>query len=912
MHLTNDLSDPQREDRLDAEHRLQRAIDAVAGFVWHWTLSEDRVSRHVPTSGFLGYSRADNEDSIDWWRSRVHPDDVHQTLNRIRQAADQQAPHYVDRYRFRRKDGTYALVEDRVSIEYRDGKATHLFGYMSDITEREAALKLAETTQTRYRLATSLFDALVWDHDLETGGQTRTRPEGPFLGYLPSEIQDSTLWWQQQVHPDDLPRLLSSLEDLIARGGERSTCAYRFRRKDGTYATVEDRLQVLYRDGKPIRIVACMRDITESLVATRALERSERGFRQLAEATTAPVIIGRSDGFTEYVNPAYEKWSGYTLEAINELRRQAGSFQGIVDALVSPDTARHVTAAFERFEETQAPVRTEFQFRRPSGELRWVDVQFIPLDPGPGATQRYVGTFVDIEEQRAFESALRAQAEQADRELRWLEFVLDAIPTPLMIASTDAEVLYINVAFRELCKGAHGLSLGLHDLRSLVCLDSRGNTLAWEQRPLPRVIRGEAVHNEEHTYITSSGRATLLVSGVKLPAIHGRQDTILMSYQDVDRLKQVERELRDAVEAKDRFLAVLSHELRTPLTPVLSLAQMLEQDPDATPAIRETATIIRRNVELETRLIDDLLDLTRIARGKLRLDLKAVDVRVPIQNVLDICDAERRGKSIDLTLSLPDQPLNVRADSARLHQVFWNLVKNAIKFTGHDGRIDIHAETVADRVVVRVRDNGIGIPASLLPRVFDAFVQGDHDVRHHGGLGLGLAIAKALVEMHNGELIASSAGPGRGVEFVTSLPLLCACESPCKPTIESFRSSTKPLNILLTEDHADTARVMARLLRKMGHQVTTVDTVAAAINALTAGGFDLLISDIGLPDGSGRDILHTLQGRNPPAPPAIAISGYGMDDDLQRSADAGFFDHLTKPVDAILLENTIRRAIASK
>lgn len=323
---------------------------------------------------------------------------------------------------------------------------------------------------------------------------------------------------------------------------------------------------------------------------------------------------------------------------------------------------------------------------------------------------------------------------------------------------------------------------------------------------------------------------------------------LLMCYRDITQLKAVEAELRSASEAKDRFLAVLSHELRTPLTPVLTGLQVLEADATLPAEARATLEVIRRNVELEARLIDDLLDLTRISRGKLRMDRRPVDLTTLLSNVVDICRPDLRARGLRLEFDAggaslpgsatgsPEATAVVYGDAARLHQVFWNLLKNAIKFTPEGGRVSIRVSREQPRsteapghVIVVVRDTGIGIPASLLPRVFDAFIQGEHDARRFGGLGLGLAIARALVELHGGTLSASSGGTHQGATFEVRLPTGQPVETPGDGVTSTTTADKPTLRILLVEDHADTARVLQRLLRHFGHQAVSVSTVSQAL-----------------------------------------------------------------------------------
>lgn len=383
-------------------------------------------------------------------------------------------------------------------------------------------------------------------------------------------------------------------------------------------------------------------------------------------------------------------------------------------------------------------------------------------------------------------------------------------------------------------------------------------------------------------------------------------------------LREVETE-RKALEAeaasraKDHFLAVLSHELRTPLTPVLTVAQEKERDTTLTPDVREAFSMIRRNIQLEARLIDDLLDLTRISRGKLDLHTEPVKLHEKIVDVVRMVESEARAKGLTMQLDLEAKRYCVPADPTRLQQVLWNLLRNAIKFTPEGGSIRVRTLDVegSERVRTEITDTGIGIAAEALPKIFDAFEQGERFItRQFGGLGLGLAITKALVELHGGNMGVASEGLGRGATFsfelTGSVPeILPSGSEPKRPVT---LTSQQTLSILLVEDHPDTARALARLLKVFGHEVRIADSVGAALQAVAARPFDLLISDLGLPDGTGLDLMRQMRQSTPMR--AIVLSGFGMEEDVRRSLRAGFAAHLTKPVSFAQLELTIARVMS--
>lgn len=376
------------------------------------------------------------------------------------------------------------------------------------------------------------------------------------------------------------------------------------------------------------------------------------------------------------------------------------------------------------------------------------------------------------------------------------------------------------------------------------------------------------------------------------------------------------REAEAANKAKDHFLAILSHELRTPLTPVLLSVQLLEGRPWLDAETRESLATIRRNIELEARLIDDLLDLTRVSRGSMRLNAQPVDLGPLLRQAIDICSSQARAKGIAVTWTPPSDAMMVHGDPARLQQVFWNVIGNAVKFTPERGQVTIacwkEPGDDSERHVFEVRDTGSGIGPEFLPSIFDAFTQGDRPglKTDASGLGLGLAISKALTEMHGGRIEAHSEGRGKGATFRVSLPALRAKATETSTAAKALEPAASKLNILLVEDHEDSARVLTLLLGTAGHRVTHAATLQTARSVVETQTFDLIISDLGLPDGSGHELMREVGRRGDT--PGIALSGYGMDSDLAVSQEAGFVEHLTKPVELQQLLTAIKRAVSPR
>src|SRR2546429_4522324 len=377
-----------------------------------------------------------------------------------------------------------------------------------------------------------------------------------------------------------------------------------------------------------------------------------------------------------------------------------------------------------------------------------------------------------------------------------------------------------------------------------------------------------------------------------------------------EELQQQKVVVETASRTKDHLLAMRSHELRTPLTPVISTLESLETERAQTEDTKSALAMIRRNIELETQLIDDLLDVTRIARDKMQLRFVPVDAHLAISNVVEICRAEVQSKRLHVHLNLRANTHHVAAVTAKFQLIIWNLLKNAVKFTPDDGEIAISSSNAApDVLTISVCDTGIGMEPEVMQRIFDPFEQGNRSFeRRFGGLGLGLAISKSLAQAHGGTLTAQSEGRDRGSTFLLSMQTTSPAEGLGSPARDSDETSRQGLRILLVDDHQDTCTALEKLLVRRGHLVAATHNVRSAMEAAARNRFDLLISDIALPDGSGTELMTYLRAIS--RIPGIAISGFGMNGDVQKSLDAGFIEHLIKPIKLENLEASIERAIA--
>ncbi|QIF02825.1 PAS domain-containing hybrid sensor histidine kinase/response regulator [Roseimicrobium sp. ORNL1] len=423
----------------------------------------------------------------------------------------------------------------------------------------------------------------------------------------------------------------------------------------------------------------------------------------------------------------------------------------------------------------------------------------------------------------------------------------------------------------------------------------------------------ESVRLETQLGVRKGTTLPVMLTASKLPL--PEEQVICLVVTDLTEQREAEstRFAKEVAEqanlAKDSFLAALSHELRTPLTPALLGLKHLEESDEIAGAAKRELEIIRRNIELEARLIDDLLDLTRIARGKLELNMASSDLHGVLEQALAICQTEVESKNQVLDLELQAKHHQSSMDPVRMQQVLWNLIRNAIKFTPAKGSISIRTWNKSPKsICVEVSDNGIGFEPDMVRKMFEPFEQGGrHITRQFGGLGLGLMICRSIVEQHKGKLEAESPGSYKGAKFTLTLPLHAGHETKhgsgkAKDPSALFRT---PLRVLLVEDHADTRRAMERILHKYDCDVVSAANAQEATKAAADHAFELVISDVGLPDCSGLELMAQLHKKFGLV--GVAVSGYGMEDDIAASRDAGFIEHLTKPVTAEALKSMLTR-----
>lgn len=659
-------------------------------------------------------------------------------------------------------------------------------------------------------------------------------------------------------------------------------------------------------------VVVMVTDLTDRRSAEKVVQESEERYRSLFDSIdegfcVIEVLFDEHqkpvDYFFHEVNPAFEKQAGMhgatgkrMLEFVSEIEP-------------------HWLENYGRVALTGEPIRFADEYKSLGS---WFDVYAFRV--GAPQSHKVAVLFNNITKRKKAEDAIR-ESEERFRNMS------NHSPVMLWVTDEEGHCTHLNDRWLEFTGQTLETGLGMGWLAAVHPDDrqvSEGTFLAAHQRRGSlrleyRLRRCDGVYR----WALDAASPRFSQSGEFLGYIG--------SVIDIQERKEAELALREAKEqaerasrAKDDFLAQLSHELRTPLTPVLMTAAALCEDESLPPAVREQLGMIGRNIALEARLIDDLLDLTRVTRGKLTLRAEPCESHSLLGHVVEMVRDEAREKRLNISLELQAVHSQLNGDPARLQQVFWNLLRNAVKFTppaGHirvrsyDGAPDV-AEDRARRLCIEVSDNGIGFTPEAGERIFEPFEQGmaANDQRFPG-LGLGLAIARAIVDLHGGRIRARSAGPGQGATFTVELPvvprLATAVMVDARPGARPAHEgeSEPPMRLLVVEDDQATLQVLTRLLTRAGHRVTPATTITEARDAAARESFDAVVSDVGLPDGTGFELmehLHAAHGLR-----GIALSGFGMEDDVQRSARAGFAAHLVKPVEINDLRRALRRLLSA-
>ncbi|MEO8163988.1 MAG: PAS domain S-box protein [Betaproteobacteria bacterium] len=708
------------------------------------------------------------------------------------------------------------------------------------------------------------------------------RAELDLLGYSEKEYVGRNI---AEFHVDG-----PVIRDILARlrvGDPLHDYPARMRRKDGSIRDVLIHSSALFESGRFVHTRCFTRDITDRKRAEEALRDSESRFRALMEQAPISVQLFSPDGRTIGANRAWSELWGVTLE-------QMGEYNVLQDPqLEANGIAPLLRRAFAGEPVTLPAIRYDPDVTRHDDPVRWVSAVAYPIKNATGQVDQVVLIHQDRTAETRADTAVRESEEK-------LRLLADTIPQLAWMAHADGAIFWYNRRWYEytgtVAKDMEGWGWqSMHNPEVLPEVMAQWKASVESGEPFEMVFPLLGADGQFRPFLT------------RVNPLRDAQGRIIYWFgtnTDISDIKRMEDELREADRRKDEFLATLAHELRNPLAPIRNSLQLLKIPRVDAVTAQHSRDMMERQVNHLIRLVDDLLDVSRVMRGKVQLRTEPVELATVVAHAVETCQPMIEAKAHNLKISLPDESLRVNADPVRLSQVIGNLLTNAVKYTDLNGHISIAARREDGDVVLSVRDDGIGIAPDVLPHIFDLFVQADHSAtRSQGGLGIGLTLVKNLVGMHAGTVDARSAGLSKGAEFIVRLPLLL--DSPEIPT-KIQETKTEPASsghrILVVDDNEDAAESLAMLLRMEGHDVEVAYDGANAIDIARDHRPELIFLDIGLPGLDGYKVARRMRAMPELNGTVIAaLTGWGQPEDRRRSAEAGFDHHLVKPPESSAL-----------
>ncbi len=897
-----------------SENRFRSLVTATSQIVW---TTEPNGEIQAESSTWSEYTGQTFEQYRGWgWLEMVAPEERTRTAATWREAVNNRAI-YTTEYRLRRHDGVYRWTAARaVPVMNDDGTIREWVGTNTDIDDRKRSE--AERRQSEARKAAILNTALdciiTCDH------------EGLILDFNPAAERTFGYRYEDVVGqemstiivPPTLRRQHKLGMEHYMKTGVSHILGQRLQlnglRADGTEFPIEFSVNEIPTEGKPL-FTAYLRDITHRKQAEEQLRESERRWRMALDS--ADLGAWSIDAATQ------ELMSDARFRVIFGVAGNSVSTEEAF-AIVHDEDRQRIRDAVAAAMNPENPVPYAEQYRvvHPDGSIHWVDAKgranFEPHALGPKLVS-FDGTISDITERKlAAEREMQLLAETAVANAKFGAF-FDQGAIFAGIMDVTGVMLEVNRLAWEGCGYSKEEIVGKpfwqgpwwtpshkvqEQIRAATNLAAAGDT-----------FRGEVSY---FVHDGSERKADIIV----LP-IRDEQGNVMFLAPtgiDITERKRLENELRiiaanlsEADHRKNEFLAMLAHELRNPLAPIRNAVQILTLAGHENDAQGELTSMMSRQVDQLSRLIDDLLDVSRITRGKIELRLGEVEIASVVNHAFEASKSLYESKGHAMSVTLPEEPYYVDGDPARLAQVVGNLLNNACKFTPDGGRVELAVEPAGNQVLIRVRDSGVGIAPEQLPNIFEMFVQLDNSLeRSQSGLGIGLTLVKRLVEMHGGTVEVKSAGIGAGSEFLVRLPMHRTPDEALQKN-SPVTLPTKKRRILVVDDNRDSASSLATLLQLQGHAVVTaydgLEAVATAQSYLP----DLILLDIGLPKLNGYEAARQIRtAERSGAVCIVALTGWGQEEDRNRSAAAGFDAHLVKPVNLNELYKVLENCDASR
>jgi PAS domain S-box-containing protein len=785
----------------------------------------------------------------------------------------------------------------------------------------------------RFRLAMEATSMGVWQID-ERDNRVIWSPRCREIFGLPAEGELTRAMILERIHPDDREMVVRTAEESLRKGSaSRFAVEHRVVTPSGELRWVAARGRTYLDGGDSSLHTGVMLDITERKRVEEELRESVARFRRLADAMPQIVYVANAVGRIEFIN---QQWIAFTGQQSAETAE--------LDQVIHPDDRESMRRQWKSAMEGETDFTAIFRLRRASdGEYRWFLTRAIPIRDAAGRVERWYGTATDIHRQKQFQEALRTSEERYrafisnSSEGIWRVEFDPPIDTSLPIEK-QVDLAYRNGRYAE-CNEVMARMYGLERSEDLI-----GKSIDFmlpESDPAAREYLASIIRNGYRALDVDSeerdaaGRKVFFANSMVGVLEEGRLKRVWGTQRDVTERKAAELALKEADRRKDEFLATLAHELRNPLAPIRNGLQILKRAEVGSSAAEHARTMMERQLKQMIRLIDDLLDVSRISRGKIQLQRKPIDLAAVVQTAVETSRPLIDSGEHSLTVEVPNRPLVVDGDATRLAQVFANLLNNAAKFSPSGGKIAIVARgewrapngeatngidhgspRATFEAVVSVKDSGEGIPLEMLSKVFDLFTQVDRTLeRPHSGLGIGLTLVKRLIELHGGTVEAKSEGPGLGSEFVVRLPASAEGTQPADETGDDSmqRITAARRRILIADDNADAADSLAEVLAFSGDEVRTASDGLRAIEEAEAFRPDVALLDIGMPNLNGYDVCRRIREQPWGADMTIiALTGWGQEEHRRRSQEVGFDHHLVKPVAARTLMKVLEELDAAK
>ncbi|WP_088888951.1 PAS domain-containing hybrid sensor histidine kinase/response regulator [Leptolyngbya ohadii] len=917
--------------------RFRLAMAAINAAVYDWDIELNQVDRSEGTSYLFGFPTETIESNSEWWLNRIHPEDLDATRQALLTAL-QQDERYSLEYRVRNQQGEYVDVQDQGLI-LRDagGRAVRVVGSTTDIRERkraEAALKQSEATaQARAAELEAFMEAVpagVWiAHDPQCHHVTPNHTAYEMMRRSPDSVMTATpasgkypfqfkiQQKGQDVDPNDLPMQQAGRTGQIASG------EFGFVFEDGDTCVLYGRaVPVRYESGEIRGVIGAFLDISHLKQAEAALQQSEERL-QLA-------LKGAKQGIWDWdLHTQQLTWDDRCKELFGFPADFPVTYGWHINA-VHPEDRQRVTAATTHALHNGGEFEEEYRTVWLDGTVHWVLARGQCYSTANGTPCRMSGTVLDITEVKRDETT-RKQAEAAlqERELMF-RTLADTMPQLFWIVRSDTYHEYCNQRWCEYT----GLSLEQvqgEGVEQVIHPDDFAYTLqsfdeaATARRMFRIEHRVRRASDGEYRWHLSQALPLYDEKGNMVKwfgsstDIHDQKLLIEERAQALERERAARTELERANRMKDEFLAVVSHELRSPLNAILGWSRLLRTHTFNPQKTEQALASIERNAQAQTQLIEDLLDISRIIRGKIRLDLRPTHLIPCVQAAIDTIRPTAAAKSIALSFhSTLDGDL-VSGDPERLQQIVWNLLSNAVKFTPASGRIEVCVQAIHPMVQIQIIDSGKGISAEFLPHIFERFRQEDATTtRTQGGLGLGLAIVRNLVELHGGTIHVDSSGEEQGTTFTVQLPRLTvalpnqsvSCQDLHRRTRGDGVFDLSNINVLIVDDERDTREFLQAALEQYGAKVISASSASEAWEFLKIHKPDILLSDIGMPDEDGLTLIRRIRSLSPSQGgriPAVALTAYAREGDRLEVLSAGFHMHISKPIEPMQLLTVILR-----